>query len=265
MHARTSKARHPIQVALSVPITRIKETSSTNAHAKDLALTGRLGISPICFVAETQSAGVGRFGREWVSPKGGLWLTLAWPTTESDLPEILEGLGLRIGVACLRVVQRIVASGARRPIVKLKWPNDIMLAGHKVLGELTEVLSAPSNPWLIVGVGINANFPRSALPESLRATATTLHEELGHDVDLKLLESDLLSELSEALATKGLPREILDEAGQHLHALNRDIAVSLPDGSRATGVLRGLNEHGMAVLETDSGPFVPPLGSAIML
>lgn len=249
----------------AVPVIRLRETDSTNAHARRLARAGKLAKTPVAFIAKSQTAGVGRFGRSWASPKGGLWLTLAWPIPETELQAALDGLGLRIGVACLRVIQRIVAQGARRPIVKLKWPNDILLAGHKVLGELTEIVHAPDLAWAIVGVGINANFPRSGLPAELHDTATTLLEEIGHPIDLAALERDLLDELAAALRARGLDRETLAEAGEHLHGVGRDIALSMPDGSRTTGTLTGLNEQGLAVLQTDAGTLVAPLGAAIML
>ncbi len=249
----------------AIPIIRLREIDSTNAHARRLARAGKLARTPVAFVAERQTAGVGRFGRAWASPVGGLWLTLAWPIPESQLQSVIDGLGLRIGVACLRVIQRVVARGARRPIVKLKWPNDILVAGHKVLGELTEIVHAPELAWAIVGVGMNANFPRARLPHELHATATTLQEETGHPIDLAALERDLLQELTAALTARGLSRELLAEAGDHLHGVGRDIALSMPDGSRAAGTLTGLNEHGLAVLQTDAGTLVAPLGAAIML
>lgn len=264
--ARSAKPSAPPPPGKSaIPTIRLKETDSSNAHARRLARAGKLARSPVAFVAERQTAGVGRFGRSWASPRGGLWLTLAWPIPEADLQAVLDGLGLRVGVACLRVVQKVVAQGARRPIVKLKWPNDILLAGHKVLGELTEIVHAPELAWAIVGVGINANFPRTRLPEELRDTATTLLDEVGHTVDLAALERDLLKELALALSARGLCRELLAEAGEHLHGLGRDIALSMPDGSRTAGTLMGLNEQGLAILQTDAGTLVAPLSSAIVL
>ncbi|HVU62790.1 MAG TPA: biotin--[acetyl-CoA-carboxylase] ligase [Phycisphaerales bacterium] len=246
---------------------RFDDIPSTSGHARAEIASGRLTSQPVAFVAATQSAGVGRFHREWQSPPGGLWLTLAWPTSDPDLSSVLDGLGLRIGIGCLRIVARALADAPGDPHVRLKWPNDILVRGRKVLGVLTEVVHGPppeARPWVLVGVGINANIDLAALREDVRSHATSLAAELGRPVDLAALERDLVEELRIALSTHGLARDLITEAAKHLHGLDRDTTVSLPDGTRITGVLKGLNEHGMAVLDIEGRVFVPPLGSVIM-
>lgn len=250
----------------AVRLERFQEIASTSGHARALIATGRFGNGPAALVAKVQTDGIGRFGRAWSSPEGGLWLTLAWPADEPDLHARLDGLGLRVGVACLRVVQHACKGFHGDPHVRLKWPNDVLVHGRKVLGVLTEVVHGPApaaRPWLLVGVGINVNVRIEALPEPVRSHATSLRRELGQPVRLDEIELDLLRELGAALSTTGLSRELLVEAGAALHGLDRDTTVSLPDGSRISGVLKGLNEHGMAVLDQDGRIFVPPLGSII--
>ena len=248
-------------------ITRFAEIPSTSGHARAEIGAGRLSPHPNVFVAMAQTDGVGRFHREWQSPPGGLWLTLAWPTTEPELDKVLDGLGLRIGVGCLRIVNRALAGATGDPHVRLKWPNDILVHGRTVLGVLTEVVHGPppeARPWILIGVGINANIDLNGLRGEVRTHATSLAAELGKPVDLAALEADLLAELQHTLTTQGLPREVLQEAAESLHGLNRDTTVSLPDGTRIAGMLTGLNEHGMAVLDIEGRTFVPPLGSVIM-
>ncbi len=250
----------------AIDVDRFAEIDSTSAHARARIGAGLLTSGPVAFVAAQQTAGVGRFGRPWSSPLGGLWLTLAWPIEESELAACVDGLGLRIGVACLRVVRGAFKGFQGDPHVRLKWPNDVLIHGRKVLGVLTEVVHGPppiARPWILVGVGLNANVSNEHLAESVRSHATSLAHELGFAVDLATLERALLAELRSALTTKGLSREVLHEAGEFLHGLERDATVSLPDGSRVSGVLTGLNEHGMAVLDVDGRVFVSPLGSVI--
>jgi BirA family transcriptional regulator, biotin operon repressor / biotin---[acetyl-CoA-carboxylase] ligase len=256
-----------LESARALRIERFAEIDSTSGHARALIATGRIGVSPVAFVAGVQTNGVGRFRRAWSSPRGGLWLTLAWPAQESDLLARLDGLGLRIGVACLRVVRHAFSEFAGDPRIRLKWPNDVLVQGRKVLGVLTEVVHGPppeARPWILVGVGLNANVQIDQFPESVRSHATTLLHELGREVSLDELESRLLAELLAALNARGLSRGLLVEAVEFLHGLDRDTTVSLPDGTRVTGVLTGLNDHGMAVLDVDGRVFVPPLGSIIM-
>ncbi len=266
-HASSLPARAAVRVEAPCPIVRFEEIDSTSAHARREIQAGRLAAAPVAFVAARQTAGVGRFGRAWASPIGGLWFTLAWPSAEADLPRVIDGLGLRVGVACLRVVRRALQDAPTDPFVRLKWPNDVLAHGRKVLGALTEVVHEPTpgnRPWLVVGVGINANFDPVALPEEFRSHATTLAQERGQRVDTALLEVDLYHELRGAITADGLDRETIVEAGHFLHGLGRDAIVSLPDGSKVSGVLKGLNDHGMAVLDVDGRTFVPPLGSIIV-
>ena len=253
--------------APGVRVERFDCIESTSGHARALIATGMIGDGARVFVARTQTGGIGRFKRAWSSPEGGLWMTLAWPTQEQELAALLDGLGLRVGVACLRVVQRAFEGHAENPHVRLKWPNDVMVHGRKVLGVLTELVHGPApmaRPWLLVGVGLNANVRVELLDEPVRSHATSLHTELGREVSLDALERALLDELCGALSGSGTPRELLSEAVASLHGLGRDTTVSLPDGTRVSGVLTGLNDHGVAVLDVDGRVFVPPLGAVIM-
>ncbi len=261
-----NQQRPGVAIDASIPIVRFSEIESTSGFARAEIAAGRL-TAPTVVVATRQTGGLGRFKRPWASPDGGLWMSLAWPCLESELQERLDGLGLRVGVACLRAVRRIIGASERVPPVRLKWPNDVVIAGKKVLGVLTEVVHAPAGArtaWIIVGVGVNANFDTRDLPEALRDHSTTLQAELGHRIDAIALETDLLAELHGALVARGVSRELLVEAIAALHGLDRDTTVTLPDGTRVSGVLKGLNEHGIAVLDIDGRVFVPPLGSVIM-
>ena len=86
-----------------INIEQLDVVDSTSVHARRLIDAGAFGKAPRLFVALEQTGGVGRFGRAWASPLGGVWLTLGWPVTELA-PAVLDGLGLRIGLALLHAV-----------------------------------------------------------------------------------------------------------------------------------------------------------------
>lgn len=107
-------------------------------------------------MAEFQSAGRGRRGRQWFSPLGqNLYLSLGWMF---DKP--LSGLGclpLVVALATARALSRAGLEGHR-----VKWPNDLLLEGRKLGGCLVEVQGDTRGPChAVIGVGINVHMPVS--------------------------------------------------------------------------------------------------------
>ena len=110
---------------------------STNEIAKAVALeAGAVRCAGSVFIAESQTHGKGRFGRTWVSPPGGLYLSvLVEPSANSgNAPDPLTLLPLAAGVAVARAVRRVAGVPA-----ELRWPNDLDWDGGKVAGVLAEV------------------------------------------------------------------------------------------------------------------------------
>lgn len=125
-------------------------TESTNDDARAAARNGVL--EGAVFLASSQSAGRGRMGREWVSPPGGVYLSVVLrprvaPAEVSSLT-LAVALGVAMGLERLGI----------RP--KLKWPNDLLLNGGKLAGLLHE-MSVESDvvEWVVAGVGVNVRRP----------------------------------------------------------------------------------------------------------
>lgn len=132
----------------------LMEASSTNNVAMTRVLEGK-GQGYVC-LAEYQSAGRGRRGRQWVSPLGrNLYLSLAWEF-EGGVNQ-LEGLSLAVGAALADTLSDMGLVG-----LGLKWPNDILLNNRKLAGVLLEIVGDPAGICqVVVGVGININMPSS--------------------------------------------------------------------------------------------------------
>lgn len=232
-----------------IEVVRAEEAVSTSRDARAWVAAGDTG-GPRAFVAARQTGGVGRLGRTWSSPAGGLWVTLAWPLG-ADWAAAVNGLGVRVGLACVRAVRESVEGSAR---VGLKWPNDVVIGGRKACGALVEVVRAEDGRrWALVGVGVNANFACDELPEDVRERATTLREVRGAAVDLDALLGRVLEGLAEALAGRGLDEATLAAARAALEGVGRRAVYTLPDGSRAEGTLLGIDDDGHALLRTDDG------------
>jgi BirA family biotin operon repressor/biotin-[acetyl-CoA-carboxylase] ligase len=165
-----------------------REVGSTNDWAKELALLG--AEEGTVAIAETQKAGHGRLGREWVSPKGGLWFSVIFR------PELKPAEASKlVFVAGLAVAEALHESYALP--VETKWPNDVLMNERKVCGILAEMNTTGEKVnFVVIGVGINANFDATeALPEELFENATSLETALGRSVLLDTLFRTLLERL----------------------------------------------------------------------
>lgn len=156
---------------------------STNLYLRRLADTAADGTAVI---AASQTAGRGRSGRSFLSPEGGLYLSVL--LRPELAPERLPSLTPLAAVAVCRAVE--AACGARCGI---KWPNDVLLEGKKICGILFESVLGREKPCVIVGIGINANT--ASFPEELRAIAGSIAAVTGQRVDLNALAAALLREL----------------------------------------------------------------------
>ena len=133
-------------------------------------------------VAEEQTEGRGRLGRNWHSPPGVsvLCSILLEPSVETQrLPE----LSLVAGEAAAEAISTVTALGP-----EIKLPNDILLGGRKVAGILAEARDGR----VVLGIGINVNLTEDKLPTDVDLPATSLRVELGREVDRAELLTELL-------------------------------------------------------------------------
>ncbi len=143
------------------------EIDSTNTHARRLAEQGAPEGEVV--VAETQTEGRGRLGRRWVSPpRANLYFSIILrpQMPPVDVPQIT----LMAAVALVETIRSVVQAPAT-----IKWPNDILVKGKKLAGILTELsLSGERVEFVLLGIGLNVNFPPVMMPPDLRARATSI-------------------------------------------------------------------------------------------
>jgi len=129
----------------------LAECDSTNSELMRRADRGAPAGTVI--VADRQRAGRGRRGRSWLSsPEASLTFSLLWRFPGS--PTRLSGLSLAVGVGLARAL-----GGLGAPGVRLKWPNDVLLATNgdfaKLAGILVELASDRRGTQAVIGIGIN--------------------------------------------------------------------------------------------------------------
>jgi BirA family biotin operon repressor/biotin-[acetyl-CoA-carboxylase] ligase len=165
-------------VTLGRPRLHLRETTSTNERARELAMEGAPHGTLV--TAGVQTAGRGRQGRTWTAPPGtALLLSLVLRELDALLP-------LRCGLA---------VADLAGPEARVKWPNDVLVADRKVAGILVE--GRPQEGWTVVGIGVNAALDVAALPEDLRNRAGTLGRRPG---ELEAALAELLEALDHRLA-----------------------------------------------------------------
>jgi len=145
-----------------VPVFWYQRVSSTMEIAARLLVPCVSGI----VVADRQDAGRGRYGRKWVSPPGGLYLSWFFPEDATYTRHLLE-----IGAVC--VVETLASIGCRG--CRIKFPNDILSSGKKIAGLLVQKTGGRT----ILGIGVNLNTPAG----EIGPYATSCRDETGHDVD----------------------------------------------------------------------------------
>jgi BirA family biotin operon repressor/biotin-[acetyl-CoA-carboxylase] ligase len=140
-------------------------------------------------IAEEQTGGVGRMGRVWVSPSGGIWITIILkPRIPVDHVFMVTMAG---AVAVARAIRKEFDLGAL-----IKWPNDIYIGDKKVAGLLLELSAEADNiHYCILGIGVDANISPHELTSSVTGSVTSISAEVGHDVDRASLLARLLKEL----------------------------------------------------------------------
>ncbi len=223
---------------------------STNTECKRRAMSG--APEGLVVIADEQTGGRGRLGRSFQSPRGkGLYLTAL---LRPDLPP--QDVTDFTAWAAVAVCDGIEACCGVRP--QIKWTNDIVLHGKKLVGILTELgLESETNSlqYLVTGIGVNVNQAREDFDPELRDIATSLSQELGRPVRRAELAAAVVKALDRAY--RGFPgnrQEYLDKyradcmtpgnqvqlitpvSRQEARALEVDdqfrLVVELPDGTR---------------------------------
>lgn len=213
------------------------ETDSTNIRAKHLAERG--APEGTLVTAESQTNGKGRRGRHWVSPPGeGLWFSLI----------LRPKIGPYDASMLTLVAALAVAAGIEDVCgfpVQIKWPNDIVVSGKKVVGILTE-LSAEAEEihYVIVGIGINVNI--SEFPDEISKTATSLYLESGRRWKRCDLIVAIMRRMEEYYGTylKTSDLSVLrEEYTKRLVNLGREVRVLGPSDEHV-GMCEGIDNRG---------------------
>lgn len=228
----------PLNVKTPFELHIFNEIDSTNRFLKEFSTENRDMIP--CCIAEMQTKGRGRFGKEWFSPFGENIYCSCRFKFSTEL-HALSGLGLIVSLAILAMLKEVIAMDD----LLIKWPNDVLWQHKKLCGTLIELVETNE---IIIGIGINVNSILPPAPDPNKPWCS-LYEITGVILDRNTLIAHLLYTLQlyvERFMQYGL-ESFIDEwdtvdylKGQKVSILNQNKAI--------TGIAEGINNLGQLIL-----------------
>ncbi len=210
-------------------------------------------------LADTQTTGRGRAGRQWVTqPGSALAISLVLRPTPAEEVHIPRFTAL----AALGLVRALEQRGLR---AKLKWPNDVLLAGQKAAGVLVEAdWQGERLDALVVGMGVNVTPESVPEPDQLRYPAISVSDIYGAPVDRWELLRDILLEMM-ALRRR-LPDETFLEAWNNALAFRGDwVRFRQPGGEPQRVKILRVGSEGALLYETREGHTESALAGEILM
>ena len=216
---------------------------STNTQMAQLANTQ--SIAGHIYLAEFQSSGRGRRGRQWLGGYGrNIAMTVGW-RCQQGLSE-LGGLSCVVGIALIQVLEQFGVNA------HIKWPNDIWVEDRKLSGVLVELAQTSSGIMAMVGIGLNVSLTAEEL-DQVDQDITSLSA-LG----IAASRDDLVLAITQALLNNFAVFEaegfaVFVPAFNAVHRLHNQQATLHLGKTQRQGIVRGLDTHGALLFEEASG------------
>lgn len=220
---------------------------STNTVAKTLANSGC--HNGLLVVAEEQGAGKGRLSRGWISPHArGIWFSVV--LKPPFLPQEASKCTLLAAVAVVKAVNELQGVDAA-----IKWPNDILLNGKKLVGILTEMNAEFGHiNYVVIGIGVNTNGRPEDYPPEVRELAVSVADAAKEPFTrVKLLAKILknMEELYEMALERGFA-PVFDEWRKYSCTIGQEVKVIAPDGIYF-GHAVDIDEDGLLIVKKADG------------
>lgn len=227
----------------------LSSVDSTNTYLDELAKRGYPHGTVV--VADSQTAGRGRFRRQWFSPPGkNIYMSILVRYQKDSGRELSDFsvIPLLAGVASLVAIN----SHTGLPL-SLKWPNDILLYEKKLGGILVESKIEKEEAYFIAGIGINVNMRKDELPREIRQIATSLYMVTEKEFSREALIEAICKEffkLYEEFIKQG--KNYIISLWQDLSStLGRPVRCLLPDGRAIDGKAIAVDEDGYLLVERE--------------
>lgn len=220
---------------------------STNKTAKELAISGAVHGTTV--IADSQTAGRGRYGRSFTSPPGrGLYMSFILHPARLKFtsPTLVTAL------AAVSVCESIEAVSDKTP--RIKWVNDVFLDAKKICGILCETVmdfETQSLQWVVAGIGINVSTAAADFPEELRAIAGSVFPDGKPSVPRNRLAAEIVNRMVTP-EIRYTDRELLKRYKKRLLMLGERVVVA---GANETyeALAVDIDDIGRLIVEKDDG------------
>jgi BirA family biotin operon repressor/biotin-[acetyl-CoA-carboxylase] ligase len=214
---------------------------STNDAAKRQAKKGAKEGTVI--IAEEQTAGRGRIGRSWLSPKGSVAISIILYPPLAYLTSLIMVASLATAYA----IERVTNLKAQ-----LKWPNDVLVNGKKVCGILVESdVKGNKVDYTVIGIGLNVNINLADFP-GIAPSATSLSQELGGYVSRRRLIQSLLAEVERLYLALPEGDSVFKQWRDRLATLGQKVRVSSGEATYR-GIAESVAPDGSLLLRQPDG------------
>lgn len=236
----------------------VTATASTNGDLVARAMAGE-DIDGTVLIAEHQTAGRGRNGREWTAaPRAQILLSVG--VAADNVPTHAWGwLPLAAGVAVADAVSAVTGVQA-----ELKWPNDVLAGGGKLAGILSEAVTTRTT--IVVGIGLNVTLRSAEVP----GVDMTSLVELGiEEPDRDRLVRHLLLELGLRIADwrqPGSPSpKLIADYRSRSATIGSRVRATLPGGGQLVGQAQDIDEQGRLLIDEDGKTVAVSAGDVVHL
>ena len=221
---------------------------STNKTAKEFAVSGAEHGTII--IADSQTAGRGRYGRSFFSPPGhGIYMSFIIRPTNwlwANAPTLVTFH------AAVTVCGAIESTTEKTP--QIKWVNDVYIDGKKICGILTEAVTdieSGGMQWIVVGIGVNFSLPSTGLPEGIEHTAGAVFSEGKPTITRNRLAAEIANRI---LGDEGkYSREsLLAEYRKRLMMIGKRVTVSGWD-EPFEAIAEDIDETGRLIVKKENG------------
>ncbi len=246
---------------IDLSLSEISENLNTDTFGKSVVVLGEVGSTNLyakglldifddgtLIVANTQSNGRGRLGKTFISPYGGLYMSIVFKVGQTiNEPDFIT---VKTALCVIHAIEKLTDICG----LGIKWVNDIYCGDKKVCGILAERISEKNKQdYIILGIGVNVETKNVYFTGDAKNIATSLSEHTDKYINKNILCAEIVNELEKYLFKKKISRKkIIDEYRNRSILINKDIYVIKGENEIPAKVI-GIDDNASLYVNYENG------------